>query len=46
LLRAHGILRKVPRTHRYVLTKRGRQITVAALQYQNLTLEQLNQTAA
>ena len=46
LLRAHGILRKVPRTHRYVLTKRGRQITVAVLQYQNLTLEQLNQTAA
>jgi len=46
LLRAHGILRKVPRTHRYVLTERGRQITVAALQYQDLTLEQLNKTAA
>jgi hypothetical protein len=46
LLRAHGILRKVPRTHRYVLTKRGRQITVAALQYQDLTLKQLQKTAA
>ena len=46
LLRAHGILRKVPRTHRYVLTERGRQITVAALQYQDLTLEQLQKTAA
>jgi hypothetical protein len=46
LLRAHRILRKVPRTHRYVLTDRGRQITAAVLQYQNLTLEQLNKTAA
>jgi hypothetical protein len=24
LLRAHGLIRKVPRTHRYLLTKRGR----------------------
>jgi hypothetical protein len=46
LLRAHRIVRKVPRTHRYVLTDRGRQITVAALQYQDLTLEQLQKTAA
>lgn len=46
LLRAHGLLRKVPRTHRYVLTKRGQQITTAILQYQNLTLEQVIATAA
>jgi len=46
LLRAHGILRKVPRTHRYMLTTRGRNITTAILTYQNLTLEQLNQLAA
>ena len=29
LLRAHGIIRKVPGTHRYLVTSRGRQITVA-----------------
>jgi hypothetical protein len=46
LLRAHGILRKVPRTHRYMLTTRGRNITTAILTYQNLTLEQLNRLAA
>lgn len=46
LLRAHGILRKVPRTHRYLFSERGRQITVAVLQYQQLTLEQLRKPAA
>lgn len=46
LLRAHGIVRKVPRTHRYTLTARGRQITTAILQTQHLTLEQLGKIAA
>lgn len=27
LLRAHGIIKKVPKTHRYILTSYGRQIT-------------------
>jgi hypothetical protein len=45
LLRAHGILRKVPHTHRYVLTERGQKITTATLHYQNLTLEQLTNAA-
>ena len=31
LLRAHGLIRKVPRTHRYVLTKKGRSVINAVL---------------
>jgi DNA-binding IclR family transcriptional regulator len=30
LLRAHGLIRKVPKTHRYMLTPRG-QLAIAAL---------------
>ena len=41
LLRAHGIIRKVPRTHRYLLTKKGREITTAILESQDVTLAQL-----
>lgn len=29
ILRAHGIIRKIPKTHRYVLTKHGRELTSA-----------------
>jgi hypothetical protein len=46
MLRAHGILRKIPRTHRYLLTDRGRAMATAILAYQHLTMEQLNQLAA
>jgi len=46
LLRAHGIIKKVPQTHRYVLTRPGRQLAVAITQMQDVTLEQLNKTAA
>jgi hypothetical protein len=46
LLRAHGIVRKVPRTHRYTLTTRGRQIATAILQTQHLTPQQLSKIAA
>ena len=46
LLRAHGIIRKVPRTNRYVLTKKGRQITTAVTETQNVTLKQLKKAAA
>jgi hypothetical protein len=31
MLRAHGLLRKVPHTHRYLVSKKGRQV-IAALQ--------------
>jgi hypothetical protein len=46
LLRAHGIIRKVSRTNRYVLTKKGRQITTAITETQNVTLKQLKKAAA
>ena len=46
LLRAHGIIKKVPQPHRYVLTRAGRQIAVAITQMQDVTLEQLNKAAA
>jgi hypothetical protein len=46
LLRAHGLLAKVPRTYRYRVTARGRQILTAILRYQAVSLEQLTATAA
>jgi len=46
LLRAHGIIRKVAHTHRYVLTKKGQTINSAILKYQNMTLQQLEKAAA
>ena len=41
LLRAHGIIQKVRKTHRYVLTTKGRKIITAILEYQNVSLDQL-----
>jgi hypothetical protein len=46
LLRAHGVIRKMPHTHRYRLTERGREIATALLTIQTLSLEQLNQLVA
>jgi hypothetical protein len=46
LLRAHGLIRKVKNTHRYVLTKKGRRIISAIIESQNLTLKQLNSKVA
>jgi len=46
LLRAHGIIRKVSHTHRYVLTCKGRQIATAVFQSQQITLQQLSRIAA
>jgi hypothetical protein len=46
LLRAHGSLGKVPRTHRYKLSPRGRELVAAILATQRLTLEQINKLAA
>jgi len=46
LLRAHGLIKKVPRTYRYTLTFKGRRIITAILQYQNLSLQQLHREAA
>lgn len=46
LLRAHRLIRKIPRTHRYQLTDRGRQIITAILQVQSATAQELTRIAA
>ena len=46
MLRAHHLIQKVPRTHRYVLTSRGRDVISAILGAHRITLEQLNKLAA
>lgn len=43
LLRAHGIIQKVPRTHRYHVTAAGRAILVAVLTTARTSVNQLNQ---
>jgi hypothetical protein len=43
LLRAHGLIQKVPRTHRYHVTQPGRAILVAVLTSARASLHQLNQ---
>jgi len=45
LLRAHGVIQKVPRTHRYHVTEAGRVILVAVLITAKTSLSQLNQLA-
>lgn len=46
LLRAHGLVRKITGTHRYQLTRKGREIATAVLRYQSVTLQQLNKIPA
>jgi len=46
LLRAHGLIGKVPRTTRYMLTARGRKITSAILAASAATTKQLMDHAA
>ena len=46
LLRAHGIIRKVESSHRYLLTENGRAVVTAILQYRTVTIDQLQQAAA
>lgn len=41
MLRAHGLIKKVPRTHRYLLTTRGRTAITALLAVRNANLKQL-----
>jgi hypothetical protein len=41
MLRAHGVIRKIPKTHRYHLTTKGRTLIVAWASAQNATIEQL-----
>lgn len=46
LLRAHGIIRKIPKTHRYQLTERGRLLTAALRATRDANLKQLLREAA
>jgi hypothetical protein len=46
LLRAHGILRKIPKTHRYLLTQRGQLLTAALRATRDSSLQQLLRHAA
>ena len=43
LLRAHGLIQKVPRTHRYQVTDMGRIILIAVLTTARVSVHQLNQ---
>lgn len=45
LLRAHGLLRKVPGTHRYHVTKIGRRVVTAILTALRATVRQLTSAA-
>jgi predicted pyridoxine 5'-phosphate oxidase superfamily flavin-nucleotide-binding protein len=46
LLRAHGLLRKVTGTHRYLVTAKGRTIITALLAARQANVDQLNKMAA
>jgi hypothetical protein len=46
LLRAHGLVKKVPHTHRYHLTAQGRLIVTALLAARQASVDQLTQLAA
>ena len=46
LLRAHGVLTKIPKTHRYVLTEKGRLALTALLTARNADAASLTKLAA
>jgi hypothetical protein len=46
LLRAHGVVRKIQKTHRYQLTQRGRLLTAALRATRDANLKQLLREAA
>jgi hypothetical protein len=46
LLRAHGLIKKIPKTHRYQLTDRGRLLTAALRATRDATLENILRDAA
>ena len=45
MLRAHGLIQKVPRTHRYQVSAEGRSILLSVLTTARTSLLQLNQLA-
>jgi DNA-binding MarR family transcriptional regulator len=46
LLRAHGLVRKVPRANRYVLTDKGQKFSVALMTASTLDIKELTDIAA
>ena len=46
LLRAHGLIHKVPKTHRYQVTEAGRRAIAAVLTIQQTSMATLNRVAA
>lgn len=46
MLRQHRVICKIQHTHRYRLTRKGRQIVLAILRFQELTVHRLNAIAA
>jgi hypothetical protein len=46
LLRAHGLIRKVPRANRYVLTAKGQKFSCALMTASTLDIKALTETAA
>jgi hypothetical protein len=46
LLRAHGLIAKVPKTHRYVVTEKGRRVITALLAARQASTEKLTALAA
>jgi hypothetical protein len=46
LLRAHGLIAKVPRTHRYLVTEKGRNLITALLAARQASTEDLTAMAA
>jgi hypothetical protein len=45
LLRAHGLVQKVPKTHRYLVTESGRKVLTALLTALRSTVQQLTPAA-
>lgn len=46
LLRAHGLIKKIAKTHRYVVTEKGRKITSAFLMLNSIKISNLYDKAA
>jgi DNA-binding HxlR family transcriptional regulator len=45
LLRAHGLIAKIPKTHRYQITASGRKLASALSYASELSLKNLSQAA-
>ena len=46
MLRAHGLVRKVSKTHRYIVSARGREIITALINARSANINTLTQLAA